>query len=150
MPTLFAFLHHLAFLALAVTLTVQLVVLGQPLTVQSARKLGIADRIVGASAVALLIVGLLRVYHFEKGADYYFHNAAFHAKLALFALAATLSAIPTLQFLAWRREIARGQQPQLPERRRRWLRIIVHTELTALVGMALCGALMAKGIGYFG
>ncbi|MCK7598664.1 DUF2214 family protein [Microbulbifer sp. CAU 1566] len=150
MPALFAFLHHLAFLALAVTLTVQLVVLGQPLTLPSARKLQLVDRIVGASAVALLIVGLLRVYYFEKGTEYYFHNVAFHAKLALFALAATLSTLPTIQFLKWRREIAVGQVPQLADSRRRWLRIIVHTELTALVGMALCGALMAKGIGYFG
>lgn len=150
MPTLFAFLHHLAFLAMVTVLTMQLVLLGQDLSLQSARKLQIVDRILGISAVALLVVGFMRVFHFEKGADYYFHNAAFHAKLSLFALAALLSIYPTVQFIRWGKSLKQGQVPQLSDRRRRAMRIIVHTELTAIVGMALCAAMMAKGIGYFG
>ncbi|HEY8568416.1 DUF2214 family protein [Microbulbifer sp.] len=147
MSALFAFLHHLAFLTMTTVLTIQLVVLGQPLTLQSARKLQIVDRVLGIAAVALLIVGFLRVFYFEKGAAYYFHNAAFHAKLTLFAIAALLSIYPTVQFLHWRKSLKQGQVPQLAEQQRRRMRLIVHAELTALVGMALCAALMAKGIG---
>ncbi|WP_295802848.1 DUF2214 family protein [uncultured Microbulbifer sp.] len=150
MPALFAFLHHLAFLTMTTVLTIQLVVLGQSLTLQSARKLQIVDRILGVAAITLLAVGLLRVFYFEKGAAYYFHNGAFHAKLTLFALAAILSIYPTIQFLRWGKLLNQGQVPQLGERQRRWMRLIIHVELTAIVGMALCGALMAKGIGYFG
>ncbi|MFV8784302.1 DUF2214 family protein [Microbulbifer sp. SA54] len=150
MPALFAFLHHLAFLAMTTVLTMQLVLLGQPLTLPSARKLRVVDRILGVSAVALLVLGLLRVFFFEKGPGYYFHNGAFHAKLTLFFIAALLSIYPTIQFLRWGKAVRQQQIPQLDDRKRRWMRIIVHTELTAIIGMALCAALMAKGIGQFG
>jgi putative membrane protein len=147
MSALFAFLHHLAFLTMTTVLTIQLVVLGQPLTLQSARKLQIVDRVLGIAAVALLIVGFLRVFYFEKGTAYYFHNVAFHAKLTLFAIAALLSIYPTVHFLHWSKSLKQGLVPQLAEHQRRRMRLSVHAELTALVGMALCAALMAKGIG---
>jgi len=150
MAALFAFLHHLAFLAMTAVLTMQLVLLGQPFTLQNARKIRIADRVLGASAVLLLVAGFSRVLFFEKGAGYYFHNGAFHAKLTLFVIAALLSIYPTIQFLRWGKTLRQGQVPEISDRQRRWMRIIVHTELTAIVAMALCGALMAKGIGYFG
>ena len=147
MPALFAFLHHLAFLTITTVLTIQLVVLGQPLTLQSARKLQVVDRILGIAALVLLVVGFVRVFNFEKGAAYYFHNAAFHAKLTLFVIAALLSIYPTVQFLRWSKSLKQGVVPQLAEPQRRRMRLIVHAELTALVGMALCAALMAKGMG---
>ncbi|WP_226666710.1 DUF2214 family protein [Microbulbifer aggregans] len=150
MPALFAFLHHLTFIAMIVVLTMQLVLLGQPLSLQSARKLQVVDRILGLSAVALLVIGFLRVFLFEKGPGYYFHNGAFHAKLTLFLIAAILSIYPTIQFLRWGKAIKQQKIPPLGDRKRRWMRIIVHTELTAIVGMALCAALMAKGIGQLG
>ncbi|WP_226666704.1 DUF2214 family protein [Microbulbifer aggregans] len=93
MPVLFAFLHHLTFITMIVVLTMQLVLLGQPLSLQSARKLQIVDRILGLSAVALLVIGFLRVFLFEKGPGYYFHNGIFHAKLTLFLIAAVLSIV---------------------------------------------------------
>ncbi|TLM74774.1 DUF2214 family protein [Microbulbifer harenosus] len=150
MPALFAFLHHLAFLSMTAVLTMQLILLGQSFTLQNARKIRIADRILGISAVLLLVVGFLRVFFFEKGASYYFHNGAFHAKLTLFVIAALLSIYPTIQFLRWGKSLSQGEVPEIGDRKRRWMRIIVHAELTAIVGMALCAALMAKGIGYFG
>ncbi|WP_299596497.1 DUF2214 family protein [uncultured Microbulbifer sp.] len=150
MPALFAFLHHLAFIAMTAVLTMQLVLLGQSFTLQNARKIRIVDRILGISAALLLIVGFLRVFYFEKGASFYFQNGAFHAKLALFVIAALLSIYPTIQFLRWGKSLRAGQIPDISDRKRRWMRIIVHTELTAIVGMALCAALMARGIGYFG
>jgi putative membrane protein len=35
----------------------------------------------------VLVIGLLRVFFFEKGPAYYFHDAAFIAKLSLFGVA---------------------------------------------------------------
>ncbi|WP_255875153.1 DUF2214 family protein [Microbulbifer elongatus] len=150
MPALFAFLHHLLFLSMTAVLTMQLVLLNQAFTLQNARKIRIVDRLLGVSAVLLLVVGFLRVFHFEKGASYYFQNGAFHAKLTLFVIAALLSIYPTIQFLRWGKSLKQGTVPVVSDRQRRWMRIIVHTELTAIVAMALCAALMAKGIGYFG
>ena len=40
----------------------------------------------GIAAGALLVIGLLRVFFFEKGAEYYFHSHAFLGKLTLFVV----------------------------------------------------------------
>ena len=84
MTTLFAFLHHLAAFTLVSALAVELVLLRQELTLAVARRLPIVDAVLGVSAGILLVVGLLRVFYFEKGADYYFHSHAFHKIVGLY------------------------------------------------------------------
>lgn len=147
MPTLFAFLHHLTAFALVAALAVELVLLGQKLTLASARKLQIVDRVLGISAGTLLVVGLLRVFYFEKGAAYYFQNDAFHAKLTLFLLAALLSIYPTVRFIRWRKSLKQDRLPEVSERQVKMMRRIVHIELAAIVGILLAAAMMARGIG---
>ena len=68
MTSLFAFLHHLAAFTLFAALVVELILIREVLTVGTARKLQIADMVFGISAGVLVIVGLLRVFYFEKGA----------------------------------------------------------------------------------
>jgi len=92
---LFAFLHHVAAFTLVSALAVELVLIRQELTLAIARKLPAVDAVLGASAGFLLIVGLLRVFYFEKGADYYFHSHAFMTKFTGFIAVALLSIIPT-------------------------------------------------------
>ena len=106
MAALFAFLHHLAAFTLVASLAVEMVVIGGELTLEAARKLRLADLAYGISAGFLLIVGLARVFHFEKGATYYFHTWTFLAKLALFVTIGLVSIIPTVEFLSWRRSVA--------------------------------------------
>ncbi|WP_193161827.1 DUF2214 family protein [Microbulbifer hainanensis] len=148
MSVLFAFLHHLAAFTLTAAIAIELVLLGQKFTLESARKLQSADRVLGISAGALLVAGLLRVFFFEKGAAYYFHNGAFHAKLGLFFLAAFLSIYPTIRFIRWGKALKQGQLPEVSGRQWRLMRGVVHAELAAIVGILLCAAMMAKGIGY--
>jgi len=105
----------------------------------------VADAVLGAAAGILLVVGMLRVFFFEKGADYYFHNSAFLTKFSLFILMALLSIIPTREFLAWRRALRAGQAAELDARRLRRVRLIVHGELGAVVVILLCAAIMARG-----
>ena len=81
---LFAFLHHAAAFLLVAVVMVELVLMRGELTVASARTLLRMDSVYGVSAVVLLIVGFIRVFNTEKGADYYFHSGPFLAKLALF------------------------------------------------------------------
>src|SRR5262245_3089742 len=102
MAALFAFLHHISAFVLFAALVVELVLIRGALTVESARKIQVADMIFGISAGALLLIGLLRVFHFEKGAYYYFHSWAFLAKLSLFVIVGLISIVPTLEFLRWR------------------------------------------------
>ena len=147
MAALFAFLHHLAAFTLVASLAVEMVVIGGELTLEAARKLRLADLAYGISAGLLLIVGLARVFHFEKGATYYFHTWTFLAKLALFVTIGLVSIIPTVEFLSWRRSVALGKPPPLSARKLRMLRSIIHLELAGVVLILLFAAMMAKGIG---
>ena len=70
----FAFLHHLAAFTLVACIAVEFILIGQQLTLASARKIIAVDRVLGIAATTLLVVGLLRVFYFEKGAAYYFSN----------------------------------------------------------------------------
>src|SRR5262245_6369843 len=100
MSTLFAFLHHLAAFTLVAALAVEFVLIRQELTLASARKLPLVDAVLGGSATLLLIIGLLRVFYFEKGSAYYFSSHAFLMKFAVFIIVAILSIVPTMEFLS--------------------------------------------------
>src|SRR4051794_6910321 len=105
MTVLFAFLHHLAAFTLVAAVALEFVLLKGELTLWSARRLQVADLVLGISATILLLVGLARVFWLEKGAAYYFHNHAFLTKFALFVFVALLSIVPTVEFLSWRRAV---------------------------------------------
>jgi putative membrane protein len=147
MAATFAFLHHLAAFTLVAALAVQFVLLRDEVTVASARKLQVIDTVYGMAAVMLLIIGLGRVFHFEKGATYYFHTWTFIAKLSLFVLVGLISIVPTLAFRSWRRAVQQGQAPDVSAQQLQRLRSIIHLELIGVVLIILCAALMAKGIG---
>lgn len=142
-----AFVHHVAAFALVAALVIQFALLREELTFRSARKLQLADMVLGISALVVLLVGGLRVFYFEKGAAYYFHNAAFIAKISLFIAVALLSIYPTVIFLSWRPTMKEGRLPAVDLRKLRRVRSIVHWELAGAVLIVLCAALMAKGIG---
>ncbi|HEY9572734.1 MAG TPA: DUF2214 family protein [Pusillimonas sp.] len=150
MSSLFAFLHHIAAFALMAALAVEFVLLKETLSAAIARKLLIADMVFGASAGAVLVIGLLRVFFFEKGAAFYFTNIPFLAKLALFALIGLLSIRPTREFLSWRSAIKVGEAPTVDPGTLRQLRKTIHMELAALVLLILCATLMARGVGTLG
>lgn len=145
-----AFLHHLCFVAIMLLLSFEMLLLKQPLTLASARKILRYDALYGAFAGAILIVGALRVMVFEKGPLYYMHSAPFMAKMGLFVAVGLLSIYPTITFLKWNKSLKQGIVPELGEAQSRKLRIFIHVELTLLLLMMLFAAMMAKGIGYDG
>jgi putative membrane protein len=147
MASFFAFLHHLAAFSLVAALAIELVLIRDALTLEKARTLQVADMAFGVSAGVLIVVGLLRVFHFEKGAYYYFHTWTFIAKLTLFVIVGLLSIVPTIEFLSWRRSVKQDQLPVVSGQKMRSLRSIIHLELAGVVLIILCAALMAKGIG---
>lgn len=147
MNSLFAFLHHIAAFALVAALVIEFVLIRDDLTARSARKILITDLILGLSATAILIVGVLRVFYFEKGASYYFHNASFIAKFSLFVLVALLSAYPTIQFLSWRGAVRQQQPPNVSPQKLRAIRAVIHWEFAGIVFIILFAVLMARGIG---
>lgn len=147
---LLAFLHHGAAFIIFGVLTAELVLMKGEVTLASARSLLRLDAAYGLSAAMLIVVGFLRVYYTEKGAAYYFHSLPFIAKLTLFAIVGLISIYPTRQFISWRKAVRQQQAPALQEPTRRTIRAIIHVELTLLLLIMLCAALMARGIGYLG
>src|SRR5258708_33950718 len=85
MSSLAAFVHHLAAFTLVAALAIEFVLIRDELTARSARRIRIADAVFGAASGVLVVVGLLRGFYLENGAAYYFHNAAFLLKMALFS-----------------------------------------------------------------
>ena len=142
-----AFLHHVAAFALVAALAIELVLVSPPIDAQRARKLLAVDAALGVSAGLVLVAGALRVFHFEKGAAYYFGNGAFIAKIALFVLVALLSIYPTLRFMSWRPALRRGEAPVVDDAGIRRLRRVIHVELVGVVLLILAAAMMARGIG---
>ena len=147
MTSLFAFLHHIAAFTLFAALVVELILIREVLTVGTARRLQVADMVFGISAGVLIVVGLLRVFYFEKGAYYYFHTWTFIAKLTLFLIIGLVSIVPTREFLSWRKAVKQGQAPSVSPDKVRSLRSIMHWELVGVVLIILMAALMAKGVG---
>ena len=143
-----AFLHHLAAFTLVAALAVEVAMFKPPLSAAQARRLQRADLIFGLSAAAVLIVGGLRVAYFEKTTVYYLHDVYFLTKIAAFLLAALISVYPTITFLSWNAALRAGGAPEVSAGRTRRVRLCLMLELTAIVVMLACAALMARGFGY--
>src|SRR5262249_58220344 len=126
-------------------LAVEFVLIRQELTRANARGLPIVDAFLGVSAPLLLIIGLLRVFYFEKGSPYYFSSHAFLTKFAVFIIVAILSIVPTVEFLSWRKTVKAGQVPVVEARKMRLVRSLIHSELAGVVIILLCAAIMARG-----
>ena len=150
LPAIMAFLHHVAAFTVVTTLGVEVALFKPPLTAIQARRIIVTDTLFGVSATVLLIVGLLRVFFYEKGAAYYFHDAFFVAKLSLFVIAALISIYPTVLYLSWRKPLKNGDVPDVSDAQRKRARMCLMLELTAVLGILFCAPFMARGFGYFG
>ena len=145
---LMAFLHHAAAFTLVAALAVEVALFKPPLSLPQARRLLLTDNIYGLAAGAVLVVGLLRVAYFEKGPGYYWHDVFFLLKFAAFLVAALISIYPTVIFQQWKKTLKAGVAPEISASRTRTVRMCLMLELTAIVLILLCAALMARGFGY--
>ena len=142
-----SFGHFLAFFSISAALVVQLLLLSEPMSLEHARRIRRANLIYGLSMLMIFIFGSLRVFYFEKGAEYYFNNLLFITKLTVFFLIALLHLSPTMRFISWGNALSKNQVPELLDKETRGLRLIIHIELTGIGIILLCAALMAHGIG---
>ena len=145
MTVTFAFLHHLAAFTLVAALAVEFMLIREEITLANARRLMLVDGIFGASAGILFVVGLLRVFFFEKGYLYYFTSHAFLSKFGLVIIVGIASAIPTIEFMRWRKAVKAGAAPSVDAKKIRTIRKIIHWELAGIVLILLFAAMMAKG-----
>ena len=145
MSTLFAFLHHLCAFTLVAAVAIEFTLIRQELTLASARRLQSTDLVLGMAAGLLLFIGLLRVFAFEKGAEYYWHSHAFLMKFGLFIIMGLLSIIPTMEFLSWRGAIKAGQVPVMDAASASASPWSFTSSSRAIAVILLCAAIMARG-----
>ena len=145
-----AFIHHLAAFVVVGTLMVELVVLRNDLTIQSARSVLRMDMAYGIAALVLLAVGFMRVFYTEKGSAYYFASGPFLVKLTLFIAVGLLSIYPTLKFMGWRPALREQRVPDFDAGSRRKVRMLIHIELTLIFVIILMAVMMARGIWFLG
>lgn len=136
---LLAAAHHLLAFGLVAMMVAQSVLLGRPVDADALKRLAGIDRGLGITAGLLLAIGLVRVFHGIKGADFYLHNPWFHAKLGAFLLAAVLSLVPTVRFIRWRKALKADAGFTPPHAQVAATRLYVRIEL-ALVALILVAA----------
>jgi putative membrane protein len=145
---LMAFLHHVAAFTVVAALAVEVALFKRPLSLSRAQRLLRTDNLYGLAAGAVLIVGLLRVAYFEKGPGYYWHDVFFLLKFAAFLVVALISIYPTVIFQSWKKTLKAGAAPDISADRTNRVRLCLMLELTGIVLILLCAALMARGFGY--
>jgi len=115
---------------------------------QTVRLLGRFDAAYGVMALAILVVGFLRVKYGAKGAEFYMHNPMFWAKIGAFAVVGLISVRPTLRILAWQK-LAKADAAFVPPPDevgavRREMLLEIH--VFALI--PIFAAMMARGVGF--
>jgi putative membrane protein len=117
------------------------------LDAEGLRQLFVADSLWGIAALLWIVTGLLRAFGgLEKGTEFYLHSPLFWVKMALFACVLMLEIWPMLTFIRWRRQLRRGQAPDIS--RARVFYVLNHVEMGIVVVMVFVASLMARGIGY--
>ncbi|MBE0672434.1 MAG: DUF2214 family protein [Anaerolineales bacterium] len=142
-----ATLHHIAAFTLTACLVYEFIAYRKGFTVVEARRIQRVDLVYGISAGLLVVVGLLRVYFFEKGPNYYLHNHVFWTKMALFVIIGLLSIYPTIRFIKWNPMLAENKLPEIPEKEFKNIRLLLWLEMAGLVLILFAAPLMARGIG---
>ena len=140
-----AYAHYLSIFATLGLLVAEFVLFRSQMSAVVVRllpKLGLGYLI---AAIAIVATGLLRVFFFAKGAEYYAGNTIFWIKMAMFVAVGLLSLPPTFAFSANRKQAAGGALDLDPAHYRR-VRRFIHAELGIFALIPLAATLMARGI----
>lgn len=139
-----AIAHHLLAFALLGLLVAEAATLGPETTSAQVRRLGVLDAAYGASAAALIAVGICRVAFGIKGWDFYAENPWFWAKIATFATVALASIGPTLAIARWRRRLKHEPEARPDPRESARARRLVLLQLALFPLIPAFAAAMAR------
>ena len=144
---LMAFLHHLFAFALVACVIYEFIAYRKGMTVEEARRIQRADLVYGISAGLLLIVGLLRVFYFEKGPAFYSQSPFFWVKMNAFLVVGLLSIDPTIRYLRWNKTLKENKAPEINDNEFKRTRLLLSLEVIGLAVILFAAAMMARGIG---
>lgn len=137
--------HYLSILLLVSSVFTELFLVKNKLSEKELKRLIKVDSVYGIMAILVVTTGLLRVFLYGKGSEYYFSNWVFNLKFSLFILVGLLSILPTVTFLKMRKNM-KGEEPQeLP--RYHLISLFVKLEFICLLIIPFLAVLMANGIG---
>lgn len=117
-----------------------------PLDAAGLRRVFYADGWWGAAGVIWIGTGLVRMIGgLEKGMEYYLQNHVFWGKMTLLLVLIVLEIGPAVTLVRWRRQLAKGAQPdtRLAGRFAR----ISYTQVVLVLLMVLAATAMARGVG---
>jgi putative membrane protein len=144
---LMAFLHHVFAFTLVACVVYEFIAYRQGMTIEEIRRIQRVDLVYGISAGLLLIVGLLRVFFFEKGVNFYIHSPFFWVKMAAFLMVGLLSIDPTIRYIRWKQSVRANIAPAIDDQEFKRTRLILRLEIIGIVIILLAAPLMARGVG---
>ena len=143
-----AIAHHLLIFILAAALAAEFVLVRPGLAGRDLRVLAHIDQAFGGTALAIIIVGVLRVFLGLKGWEFYIYNVSFWLKMTAFLAVGLLSIQPTMRILAWRRAAERTTGFYVvPDNEIAATRRMIRREALVFLLIPLFAAMMARGVG---
>ena len=144
---LMAFLHHLLAFALTACLVYEFIAYRKTMGLAEIQRIQRVDLVYGISAGLLLLIGLLRVFFFEKGVNFYVNNPFFWVKMIAFLMVGLLSIDPTIRYIRWNRTLRQNSVPEISEPEYKRTRLLLWLEVIGIAVILLAAPLMARGIG---
>jgi putative membrane protein len=144
---LMAFLHHILAFTLTACLVYEFIAYHKNMGIAEIRRIQRVDLVYGISAGLLLLIGLLRVFFFEKGINFYLNNPFFWVKMTAFLLVGLLSIDPTIRYIRWNRTLRQNEVPEISEAEYKRTRILLSLEVIGIAVILLAAPMMARGIG---
>ena len=145
MHILIPYLHYFGIMALIGSLISEHLILKPSIKKDQIKSLATIDLIYLLSAVVVLTTGILRWFVYGKGYDFYMSTPLFHIKLTLFIIIGILSIFPTIKILKWRKQVNRGQEPDITEKGVKKLLMFIRIELLIIAIIPLLAVLIVRG-----
>ena len=137
------YFHFIAIFVMFSSLIVEMSLLKHEITRKDMRLILEADLLFGVFAGITAVSGLLRMFYFGKGIDYYLINPLFIIKLAAFLIVGLLSVFPTITFL----KIRKLRKDVSVINHYGIIKLIIRIEFILLLFIPLFAVLVTNGFG---
>jgi putative membrane protein len=142
---LVASLHHLLAFTVFASLVIELMLFRKDLPLADAKRLQIVDTVYGLVVLALIGVGLLRVFFFsDEGPAHYFASVPFWTKMITFGVVGALSAYPTIRYISWAKATNAGEAPVITDLDAKLIPWLIRGELLGIAVIVVSAVTLAQ------